>query len=229
MIRIYIMSIKRIFLFVLLALVITAGGFITYFGTVDYLLFSGPTRNFNYMADGDLKNDMLIEGDIETVVRMIGTEHVSHEVLGFPIGRSETRYYYAMPLTYHIDIDRQRYCVIAVTGEDNKKALDALMKSAPVDRDPSAPRFMFKALVMDMMPATYTALTDYLHEVYDTEFNIYAHKSVKKNIVQYTLYVQSGNERGGIEPIIVGGTMILGGIALMVLLGVLIHRKNHRY
>ena len=216
-------------MFILLALVIVAGGFFIYFGTVDYMLYSGPTRNFNYMADGDLRSNMLIEGDIETVVQLIGTEHVSHEILGIPIGKSTMRYYYALPLTYHIDLDRQRYCVIAVNGEDNKKALDALLKNRPVDRDPNAPRFEFKALVMDMLPSTYQELTNYLHTVYDTDFNIYNHKNVKKNIVQYTIYVQSNDEKGGVMPIIVGAAMILGGIALTVLLAVATYRKNHRY
>lgn len=212
-------------MFVLLALVIIAGGFITFFGVGDYTLYSGTERNFNYLSNGELHNKLLVKGDIELVTKELGTERVAPEFLGMPIGKTQTRKYYALPLGYSADKDTQQYCVIAVTGDEDISAVDALLKSSPAPRDPNAPRFEFRGIVMDLTTSVSERLYEYLWGIYDTDFNFYSHHNVKRNIVPYIIFVRT-TEDGGFAPIIIGVAVMLAGGALMTLLAVNTYRKN---
>ena len=79
---------------------------------------------------------------------------------------------------------------------------------------------------MDMSDAIFQLFRDYLWEVYDTDFNIYSHKNVSDNLVQYTIFLSSDTADNYIVLIIAGGVCAVVGVALFVLLAVRTYRKK---
>lgn len=222
------MSLKRMSLLIILILVVLAGGYILFFGVSGYVKYSGRERNFNNLKDGELLNDMLVKGDIETVTYYLGSQSIDNEVFGMSVSDSSAWYYYALPLEYHEDKEQQKYCVIAVSEAEDIKAVEALLKSFPVPRDPNAPRFEFRGIVMNMNIDVHALLSEYLWEIYDTYFNIYTHANVSRYISPYTIYVRNG-KAGGIKPIIIGAAILIAGGVLLTLLCVNTYRKKHMY
>lgn len=222
------MSIKKIFLIVILILVILAGGYIVFFGIGGYMKYSGPERNFNNLRSGEILNDMLLKGDIEAVTGKLGSKHINNEAFGIRVSKASSWNYYVLPLEYHEDKQQQKYCVIAVSKAEDIKAVEALLKKRPAPRDPNAPRFEFRGITMNMNIDVHGWLSEYLWEIYDTDFNIHTHANVDRYIVPYTIYVRSGEE-GGIMPIIIGAAAILVGGILLTVICVKTYRKKHMY
>lgn len=222
------MSLKKTFLIVILILVILAGGYIVFFGLGWYTKYSAPERDFNNLSSGDFLNDMLVKGDIEAVTGSLGSQSINNEVLGIRVSKATAWNYYVLPLEYHEDKTQRKYCAIAVSRAEDIQAVEALLKDAPVPRDPNAPRFEFRGITMNMNIDVRTSLSKYLWNIYDTDFNIYNHANVSRYIVPYTIYVRSGNE-GGIKPIIIGAAIVLTGGILLTVLFVNTYRKNNMY
>lgn len=224
------MSIKKIILLVILAISAYVGGYIAVFGVLNYSLYSTTERTFYNQSSEELQRNLNIKGSIETVTKLIGKTSVSMNYGGVGIGTGKMRYYYAMPISYSEDPAGQKYCVIATSDPEDIKALENLMKDKPVPLDPNAPRFEFRGIVSEMSQDIHKKLTEYLWEVYDTDFNIYMHHNVQGNIAPYIIYVKGDkSDVSLLVPIIVGGAVTLVSIALFVLILVLTHRKKHMY
>lgn len=224
------MSIKKIILLVVLVMLAYAGGYTAVYGVINYSLYSTTERTFYNNSSDELKANLNIKGSIETVTTLIHKERVSMNMGGVSIPTQKTRYYYVMPISYSEDPDGQKYCVIATSNPDDIKVLEKLMKNKPVPLDPNAPRFEFRGIVSDIDVNIRQKLTEYLWEIYDTDFDVFMHHNVKKNIAPYTIYVKgSKSDNGLLVPIIAGGAVMLISIALFILVLVLTHRKNHMY
>lgn len=221
------MSIKRIFAFVLILLLVYGGGYVFFYGMKQYMLYSGAERDFNYMSAGELQSKLNVKGNVETVTSLLDTEYTSSDFLGIPIKAGE-RKYYALPIGYQEEKKYQQYCVIAVTKNEDIEAIEKLLKGAPTPLDPNAPRFEFRGIVIDITEDMLKRLTNYLWDVYDTEFDIY-HKNVKKNIVPYVIFVKNGGEDNYLLPIIAGGAIAVIGAGLFVLLAINTYRRKHMY
>lgn len=222
------MSLKRIFLIVMLILVMLAGGYITFFGISGYVRYSGPEHYFGYLKSGDIVNDMLLKGEIETVTGRLGTRSIKNEAFGIQVSSSLNWHYYVLPFGYSADKMQQKYCVFAVTKNEDVKAVEDLLKPLPAPSGPNAPRFEFHGIAMSMDADIHARLSEYLWETYDTDFNIYNHAKVDRYIVPYTIYVRTGAD-GGLAPIIIGASLVLAGGGLLTLISVKTYRKNHMY
>lgn len=222
------MSIKKILAFVLLLLLAYTGVYITIYGAERYMLYSGTERDFNTMSASELQAELNIKGSIETVTYLLYTERITKELLGFPTGQT-TRYYYVMPIGYQEDYNKQQHCVIAVSNKKDVEAVEKLMKNGPVPPDPNAPRFEFRAMVLDMPTDLYGKFKDYLYEEYDTDFDIYFHANVSKNLVPYVIFVKGKNDTNLLTPIIVGGVCAVVGVGLFILLAIRTYKKKHMY
>lgn len=224
------MSIKKITLLVSLVLFAYAGGYVAVYGVINFSLYSTTERTFYNQSSEELQSNLNIKGSIETVTKLIGKKSVSMNFGGVNINTRKIRYFYAMPISYSEDPAGQKYCVIATSDPKDIKVLEKLMKGKPVPLDPNAPRFEFRGIVSDMSQDVRQKLTEYLWEVYDTDFDVYRHHNIKKNLVPYTIYVKGSNSDSGLlVPIIAGGAVLLISIALFILILVLTHRKNHMY
>ena len=222
------MSIKKILVFVLLLLFAYAGGYIAVYETERYMLYSGTERDFNKMSAGELQPKLNVKGNIETVTAMICSETVTSDIFGIPISKAD-RYYYAMPIGYQENPKEQQYCVIAVSSPNDVSAVEKLMKDVPVPLDPNAPRFEFRGMALDMPRSIYTKFQDYLYEIYDTDFNIYAHANVSHNLVPYIIFVKGKNDNNLLAPIIAGGACAVICAVLFILMAVRTYKKIHMY
>lgn len=222
------MTIKRIIAFVFLLLIIYAGGYITIYGARQYFLYSGAERNFNNMTPDELQDNLNIKGSIETVTKMLGTGAPATGLFGIQLRDSQPRYY-VMPLGYESEPKKQQYCIIVVRGKENVEALESIKKKSPQPSDPNAPRYEFRAIVKDMDTETYLALEKYLWTIYDTEFNIYAHANVKRNISPYVIFVKGKADSNLLLPIIAGACAATAGMVLLVILAVSTYKKIHMY
>lgn len=223
------MSIKKILLFVLLLLAAYIGVYITVFGIKGYLMYWGTERDLNIMNPGELQRNLNVKGSVETTLGELGRDHITNSVFGIPVGKNTLRYYFLIPLGYEEDIKEQKYAVLAADRPEDVELLKSLDKSLPAPLDPNAPRFEFSGIVMDITPTIRTNMYNKLWEIYDTEFNIYTHKNVNGNLIPYTIYVKSGEERGNLTAIIVGGAVTLASLTAFIILAVATYKKKHRY
>lgn len=222
------MSLKQIALIAILILVILAGGYILFFGIAEFKLYSGRERDFNSLKANEFREELLVKGDIETVTSMLGSRSIENHLFDIKVSNSSAWYFYALPLEYQENKEDQKYCVIAVNKPEDIKAVQALLKNSPVPRDQNAPRFEFRGIVTKMRIDVYQQLTQSLWSTYDTEFNSFTHKSVKQNIVEYTIYVRTGAE-GGIKTIIIGAAIMVAGGVPLALFCAKIYRKKNMY
>lgn len=224
------MTIKRIIAFVLLAVLIYGGVYITVFGLGEYMRFSGVERGFCNRPE-DLSDGLNIKGSIETVTERLGSEDITRTVLGIPIGGKARRYYYALPLGYAEDKEDQKYCVIAVVDDKDVEALNGLLKGSPAPSDPNAPRFEFRGLVKNSFLDVQTSLSNYLKDVYtrDNLNPIPKLKNVNKYIAPYTIYVKTAVDDNYPITITIGLIAALVGTGLFIILAVRTYRKAHLY
>lgn len=197
------------------------GGYITYFGVNGYIKYTGRERDFSLLKSGDFHDNMLVKGEISSVMAEIGKMSIDNEAFGFEVSKASAWHYYIYPLVNDADIENCRYCVFAVSDPKDIAAVDALLKKGG---DP----FKFRGIVMDINYDANERLTQYLWEIYDTDWNIHAHANVRKYIVPYTIYVHSENA-GEIKPIIIGAAMVVVGGVLLIILSVNTYRKIHRF
>lgn len=226
------MSIKRIIAFVLLFLLAYIGVYMVIYGVGRYTLYSGPERDLDHMSSSELQPKLNVRGSIETVTHLLYTETVVSDILGIPIG-SAMQYYYVMPIGYEKDHDKQRYCLIAVSGNDNITAVEKLMKDKPVPLDANAERFEFRGMSLSMSNELYQKFKAYLEGIYsDYEFNIHDiifGANVNDNLVPYVIYVKGKNDSEFLMPLVVGGVCAVLGIGLFILLAIRTYRKAHMY
>lgn len=222
------MTIKRIIAFVFLLLIIYAGGYFTIYEARQYFMYSGAERDFNMMSPGELQNNLNIKGSIETVTKLLYTGEPATGLFGITL-RDSRPHYYAMPLGYESEPKNQQYCIIVTSGKKNVEALESIRKKSPVPPDSNAARFEFRAIVKDMDTETYLLLQNYLWTVYDTEFNLYAHTNVRRNISPYIIAVKGSADSDPLLPIIAGACAVLAGMVLLIILAVSTYKKIHKY
>lgn len=197
------------------------GGYITYFGVNGYLKYTGRERDFSRLKGGDLHDNMLVKGEISSVMAWLGKMDIDNEAFGFTVSKASAWHYYVYPLVYDEDKENRRYCVFAVSDPKDIAAVEALLEKG-------GEPFEFRGIVMDINYDANERLTHYLWDIYDTDFNIHAHANVRKYIVPYTIYVRSGSA-GEIKPIIIGAATVVVGGVLLIILSVNTYRKNHRF
>lgn len=198
------------------------GGYITYFGVNGYLKYTGRERDFSLLKGGDFHDNMLVKGEINTVIEKLPFKmSIDNEAFGFEVSKASAWYYYVYPVEYDNDIEKCRYCVFAVSDPKDIAAVEALLKNG-------GEPFKFRGIVMDINYDANEQLTHYLWDIYDTDFNIHAHANVRRYIVPYTIYVRSGSA-GEIKPIIIGAATVVVGGVLLIILSVNTYRKNHRF
>lgn len=224
------MSIKRCTAFVLLALLIYGGVYITVYGMRECTKYSGAERGF-YSRKEDLADGLNIKGSVETVTKLLGTEDITKKVLGIPL-KQVKRYYFALPLGYSEDKNNQLYCVIATENDKDVEVLKSLLKSAPAPLDPNAPRFEFHGLVMSTTLNVHKTLTEYLRsDVYTSWiFDEAIYKNVNRNIAPYIIYVKSDTDDNySMMTVTIGLIVMLAGTGLFILLAVRTYKKAHMY
>ncbi len=223
------MSIKKILIFVLLLLICYTGGYIMVFGIKGCLMYSGVERDLNIMAPNELQHNLNVKGSVETTLGKLGYDHVTNTVFGIPVGKDTLRYYFLIQLGYEENIDDQKYAVLAADKPEDIELLKSLDKSEPVPLDPNAPRFEFRGISMDITPTIRTNMYNRLWEIYDTEYNIYNHKNVDKNIIPYAIYVKNGTDNSYLTAIIVGGSVALASAAAFAIVAVVTYKQKHKY
>lgn len=217
------MSIKRIIAFILSLLMIYGGGYIAFFGIQNYLLYSGVERDFDNMEYTQLQPNLNIKGYIRSLDEWLLCDSIPESFLGFPLYKGKQRNYYMIQLVDGAPLEQRKYCVVAISGDDDLKAAEALLD------DPSAPPIEFRGIVLPMSDAVYKKLKERLEEIYDTDFNIYMHANVSKYIVPYQIRFKQNTNDDYLMPVIAGTAAAIAGLALFIVLSVSTYRKKHMY
>ena len=223
------MSIRKIIVFVLLALLTYVGGHTAFFGFKQYAIYSGAERDMDNMSVNELQPKLIVTGHTQTVTKKLFVEQVQNNILGVPLGFGKERCYYAMPLGYQENPENQKYCVIAATDPDDIEQIEKLMKNSPQPNDPNAPSFEFRGVITDMSDMVFQLFREYLWNIYDTEFNIYSHKNVSNNLVQYMIILSRDTAEKYLVLIIAGSVCAVVCAVLIVIIAVRTYKKKHYY
>lgn len=142
---------KRVIFIVIFALLIYAGGYILIYGLRLYdEECAGAYRNFNTLSPSEYKAGIKVKGSVDTLFGEIGTDTVTAEILGAPIGASITRHYFIMPIGYEENTKKQKYCLIAVSKEEDITKAGSLYATEPRPADSDSPCLEFSGKVRDM-------------------------------------------------------------------------------
>lgn len=194
---------KRIIAFVLLGLMIYAGGFALYFGIYDMLKYNDTTvYNFNSMNTGNFRAGILVEGhtsylrkyELDMYSPGDSTQEIFTEqprILGIPVGKQKHMKRYLMEVGYAEKHADKQFCIIMFPEEDIERVDAALLREGePVE---------FSGIVKDS-------------SMINAKNNNLFIKNPNSDIIPYIIYVTDDTARYEYIPaVIVGAVLILFG------------------
>lgn len=212
-----------------------AGGYLLFFGINDALTYNVVPKNFDYLAPSACYDGLVVRGEIyQTVGRLPrSSEYVTPSVLGIPIGKEIVRRFYMIPLGVEEDVQNQLYLLVCVSDEEDVELLESLEKHRPALRDPDAPAMKFRGTMARIDDGKYDAMVNYIMEHHTTLAGIewgvtYGDMVFRKHIVPYAVYVDN-RESADYSSIIIGGVLVVVGIALAAVLILRIKGEREGY
>lgn len=206
---------KRIIAFVLLGLLIYAGGFVIVYSLREINVITSVPQPIT----GNLRDGGTAEGKIRKTIAKLGTKTYQETLLGLPIGEKITQYYYIIPVS---DSETPNYMLLAVSDPADIEAVGNL---------PSG-EFKFTGISVSMDREWKNKLIEYLKEnpkLTGMETNPYTDEIAANNRI--TPYIIKVCEIGNPDytPIWVGLAMCVVGIGLAALLALKIFREKSGY
>lgn len=205
---------KRIIAFVLLGLLVYAGGFVIVYAAEDISVSESVPQFFS----GNLHSGT-IEGRIQKSIDKLGTKTYQDTLLGIPIGEKITQHIYVIPVG---DSETPNYMLLAVTEPADIEAVENLTSEG----------FRFTGVAMEMERETKTELKNFLIDrprLIGTENNPYSNEIAANNRI--TPYMIRVCEIGKADytSLWVGIAMCAVGIGLAALLILKIVRERSGY
>lgn len=210
---------KRIIAFVLLGLLIYAGGFVIFYSCRDMLVNSAVPADMRNISANALSDGMIVKGSIYQV---IGKE-VDSETYGETFFSKGTKqHFYALPYE-----NSGQYVLLGVSDEKDLEIIEQLKTEKPRERADGAPELDIFGVVGNMQPAQKSALTQFLVarpellgikdflEQYIIGGRI--ETLAQNHIAPYVIYIKHRGDMNYI-PLIAGIAMCAAGIALIILL-----------
>lgn len=235
---------KRIITFVLLGLLIYAGGFVIFYSCRDILTNTTVPVDIRSVPPDSLHDGMTVEGSIYQVIgRAVDAEAYS-EKIGREVdtetyrmisravyaetywdnlfSKGTAQYYYAFPYE-----GSGKFVLLAVSDKEDLEAIKQLYTEKPHEYADGAPKLDIYGVVGNMEPTQKSSLTAYL--VYNPEvlgiengLDLYSHLYTMElfanaHIAPYVIYI-THPKGADIIPLIIGIAMCAAGIVLIILL-----------
>lgn len=225
---------KRIIAFVLLGLLVYAGGFVIYYAAVDLKINNDIPVYLDNIGSDNIHTGLVAEGSVYQVIEEVYTVKYQSRLFGVPIGKEITQHFYALPLG---DSDNYKFMLIAASEQEDVEALERLKTNKPRERGNDDPALHVYG-VMEETPANDAKklkdLLLYEHPKligYD-DLAPYRLESVANNhVIPYTFYIKHIENGSGADyiPLYIGIGMCAAGIGLAVLLILRIKDERQGY
>lgn len=202
---------KRIIAFVLLGLVIYAGGFILVHGIENAMKYSNDiTHDFNVMKPDDFGNNILVEGSVTELREYYLSENSPGDrisemykdppkIFGIPIGKQKRVKRYFAEVGYAEKEDDKIFCIITFVEEDIEQADNVLKNGGTIE---------FSGIIKDS-------------DMINAKNNNPLINNPDSNIIPYVILVMDTDELFNPLPVIIAGTVLLavggGGVLLLIL------------
>ena len=220
---------KRIIAFVLLGLLIYAGGFVIYYALVDLGIRHSVPNDLERLQPYSMYTGLVAEGDVYQVVDKLYTEVHRAKLLGIPVGKAITQHYYILPVG-----TSGMFMLIAASDENDIEALEKMKTDTPRERGKNDPALEVYGIMEETSPIPKSWMRDYF--IYkQPELIGYSWDDpyrftyvADKHIVPFTLYIK---HPGDVDytPLIVGIAMCVVGTGLTVLLILRIKSEREGY
>ncbi len=225
------MSIKRIIVFILCALMLYAGGFCVYYGFEEW---KKENSRYVVMTDSDLPN--LINGckataSIYQQVMFMGTEVFQPEILNIPIGKPVEWHRYLVPLQYEKDASKHKYYIVCVSEPESIERMEQLsvILPQPEEGEPFVIKGVSKIMDLSVHNEIYSVISSRrllvgVDGLLKNPTEAYYHN----RIIDWVVYEQNASS-AYITAFIAGGVLCVVGIGMAVLMIIKIYREKHWY
>ena len=202
---------KRVIAFVLLGLMIYAGGFILVYGIGNALEYSSDTtHDFNAMKPDDFGHNVLVEGSVSYLKEYYLSEgspgdKISEmyadppKIFGIPIGKQKRVKRYLAEVGYTEKKEDKIFCIIAFCEEDIEQADNTLKNGTAVE---------FSGIIKDS-------------DIINAKNNNMFINNPDSNIIPYVIYVADTDELFNTLPTVIVGAVLLlvgaGGATLLII------------
>lgn len=205
---------KRVIAFVILGLLIYAGGFVTVYGALDIAAGLGTP----HALGSNIHSGLIINDKLGSVAGKLGVENFRSSFLGVEFGEPTARHYFVIPAG-----DTQNFMLIAVTDPDDVEAIENVNSGGD---------FSFTGRIVDMDPSIRNKMIEFIvnnPHLVNGENQVYTIEIIAANhTVPYIIEVRDfGNP--DYLPLIVGAAMLVIGGGLAALLIVKIVRERSGY
>lgn len=223
---------KRILAFVLLGLLIYAGGFVIFYSCRDLLINSTTPVDLKNVSPSRLSDGMTVKGSIYQVIGRAYPVEAYGEIVGGAVftethgenflSKGTKQYFFALPYE-----SSDRFVLLAISDKKDLDTIKQLLTNKPHVYADGAPGLDIYGVVGNMQPAQKSALTQFLiarPEALGIESgtDLYSHMYTmdllaNNRIAPYVIYVKH-NRGADIVPLIIGIAMCAAGILLIILL-----------
>lgn len=219
---------KRIIAFVLLGLLVYAGGFVIYYSASELKINSSAPADLNNVHPDNFYNGLVVDGEIYQVMEKINEKTTRPRLFGAPFGKATTQHFYILPLT-----KSDKFMLIAASDENDIQALENMLVREPRQRAVNDPVLNIIGVVEEVPFLEKNNLIAYLieHPKLIGYNEVYMHPSeaaASNHIVPYIVYIKHPTG-ADYAPLIIGAAMCVVGIGLAVLLGLRIKSEKEGY
>lgn len=220
---------KRIIAFVLLGLLIYAGGFVIYYSAIDLKINNSVPVNLAYISPNDIHTGLVAEGSVYQIIDEVYTDSHQPKMFGIPFGEEIVQHFYALPLGAS-----DKYMLISASEKEDIEALEKLKTKEPKERGEDDPALEVFGIMEETAPLKNKIFKDFF--LYDhpkligySEYAPYRTETVAdSHVVPYTLYIKHPRGTDYI-PLYIGIGMCVVGIGLAVLLILKIKGERESY
>ncbi|MGN0683326.1 MAG: hypothetical protein ACI4JY_06560 [Oscillospiraceae bacterium] len=220
---------KRIVAFVLLALMIYAGGFFVVYGFRELEVANSRPLSLDMVGSETLRNGQTVEGVVYQQIRQLGEDTIQSEILGIPVGEPVKRRFYLVPLRYEKERKDIKYYAVCISGEKNIEEFERIKRNSP--QMETGDGYRLKGVACEMTPGMKNTIYDVLSgSPYLVGVDGFLRNPLPQyyynRILPWTVYER--NELGSAWIcVILGAVLFVGGVIPSVILGVKIYREKH--
>lgn len=222
-------TMKRIIAFVLLGLLIYAGGFVIYYAAIDLKINNSVPADLESIRPNSVHTGLVAEGNVYQVLDEVYTDEHQPKLLGIPFGEAKVQHFYALPFG-----ESDKFMLISASEQEDIEALERLKTDIPRIRGIDDPVLKVYGIMEETAPLDAKLFKDFLIIRYPellgySEYDFYRTEIAANNhVVPYTLYIKHPSGTDYI-PLIVGIAMCAVGAGLAVLIILKIKSEREGY
>ena len=150
-------TMKRIIAFVLLGLLIYAGGFVIYYAAIDLKINNSVPTDLESIRPNSVHTGLVAEGNVYQVLDVVYTDKHQPKLLGIPFGEAKVRYFYALPFGAS-----DKFMLISASEQEDIEALERLKTDIPRERGTDDPVLKVYGIVEETAPLDAKLFKDFM-------------------------------------------------------------------